>query len=193
MTTPNKTPLQPIAAQDWPAALADLETDFAGRLNVYRTMAYNPALLRAWTALRQHIVLDTALGQERSEVVILRAAKHLKSSYEGAHHLWRARALEMADVRIASMQGPLFEMLANDAVIAAAVDELMQNARLQPATRDALLELVGTEATLDLMATVGFYSTLAFIVNTFDTPLDEDVAAELKGHPLAEMNIEAET
>ena len=37
---------------------------------------------------------------------------------------------------------------------------------------------------LDLIATVGFYTTLAFIVNSFDTPLDADIAEALARRPL---------
>ena len=34
------------------------------------------------------------------------------------------------------------------------------------------------------MATVGFYSTLGFILNTARTPLDAHIASELKAAPL---------
>lgn len=183
---PHTNGLPPLAVDAWPSELSDLADDFAGRLNVYRTMAHHPALVRAWTALRQHIVLDTALGRTRSEVVILRAATHLNSAYEWNHHLSRARAIGMEDARIASMRGAPSDMAAEDAVLATAVDELMESARLRPPTRDALMSLVGPQATLDLFATVGFYSTLGFIVNTFDTPLDALAAADIQGHPLTE-------
>lgn len=65
-------PLPPISDADWPQEIADLSGGFAGQLNVYRTMAHDPALLRAWAGLRQHIVRDSALGLELVEVVILR-------------------------------------------------------------------------------------------------------------------------
>ncbi len=186
MPQPETPALAPISSGDWPEAVADLQDSFAGRLNVYRVMAHHPALLRAWVDLRQHVVQDTALGRERSEIVILRAATHVKSSYEWNHHLSRARALGMADHRIASMRGATSEMDPADAVLAAAVDDLMQGARLQPQTKAALLGLVGIEGTLDLFATVGFYSTLGFIVNTFETPLDDAVASEVSDHPLSQ-------
>ncbi len=186
MAQPHSHSLQPVPPADWPAALTDLEADFAGRLNVYRTMAHHPALVHAWTALRQHIVLDTALGRDRSEVVILRTAHNLNSLYEWAHHLSRARKLGMSDQRIASLRTTPTQMARDDAIIATAVDEVMETARLAPATLHSLSELVGKHAVLDLFATVGFYSTLAFIVNTFETPLDKAVAADILGHPLAE-------
>jgi hypothetical protein len=36
----------------------------------------------------------------------------------------------------------------------------------------------------DLMATVGFYSTLGFILNTAKTPLDSEIAGDLAAAPL---------
>lgn len=177
--------LSPLPQDAWPEVLSDLEDVFAGRLNVYRTMAHHPELLRAWTDLRQHVVLDTSLGRARSEVVILRAATHLKSAYEWTHHVSRARKIGLSDARIASLRLSPQQMQPDDAIIAQAVDDLIAQARLTPATHAALHGLVGHQGTLDLFATVGFYSTLAFIVNTFETPLDDAVAAELSDDPLA--------
>ncbi|MGD9864579.1 MAG: carboxymuconolactone decarboxylase family protein [Pseudodonghicola sp.] len=179
------TRFPPLSDADWPGEIADLAQGFAGRLNVYRVMAHNPALLRAWTGLRQHVVIDNALGAQRSEVAILRTGVRLGSSYEWNQHISRARACGMADARIASIAGPLSEMTAEDAVIAGAVDELFRDKRLSEARQTALLDLVGTAGLFDLIATVGMYSTLGYILNSCDTPLDDDVAAELAAQPFA--------
>ncbi|OAN80886.1 carboxymuconolactone decarboxylase [Jannaschia sp. EhC01] len=176
--------LSPLPSDAWPDALADLEDAFAGRLNVYRTMAHHPDLVRAWANLRQHVVLDTSLGPAASEVVILRAGARLNSDYEWGHHVSRARVLGFEDARIASLRGPLNAMAPDDATLARAVDEVIDQSRLSPETLAALSGVVGPQGVLDLFATVGFYSTLAFIVNTFDTPLDPAVADELSARPL---------
>ncbi|GAB5445363.1 carboxymuconolactone decarboxylase family protein [Gymnodinialimonas sp.] len=176
--------LQPLPVPAWPEALSDLVDTFAGRLNVYRTMAHHPALVRAWADLRQHVVLDSSLGPARSEVVILRAATRLNSTYEWDHHVSRARAIGFDDARIASLRGPLTAMAPEDATIALAVDEVTDAARLSPETLADLTALTGAQGVLDLFATVGFYSTLAFIVNTYHTPLDRAVADELAARPL---------
>ena len=57
-----KSPCPPLGDDQWPVSIADLNDDFAGALNVYRTMAHHPDLLRAWAPLRMHIVKDTALA-----------------------------------------------------------------------------------------------------------------------------------
>lgn len=174
----------PLPDAGWPSELGDLIDGFAGKLNVYRVMAHNPSLLRAWVDLREHVVRNSALGRVRSEIVILRTGVRLQSAYEWSHHVSRARASGIDDRRIASLRGSTDEMGPEDAVLAKGVDEVLSAAKLSSATTKQLMDLVGKEGVLDLMATVGFYATLAFIVNTFETPLDTAIVEELAERPL---------
>lgn len=180
----HKLACPPLTDADWPEEIADMLSGFAGGLNVYRTMAHNPALLRAWADLREHVVNRTALGRLGSEVVILRTGLRLGSSYEWQQHVARARKCGIDDARILSLRGPVAAMAPEDAVLAQAVDELFARARLRPETARALSDRVGIAGAMDLMATVGFYSTLGYILNTAHTPLDDDIAAELAARPL---------
>ncbi|SDE81365.1 carboxymuconolactone decarboxylase family protein [Limimaricola pyoseonensis] len=177
------TGIAPLPDADWPAEITDMLPGFAGRLDVYRVMAHHPALLRAWADLRQHVVVDTSLGLEFSEVVILRTGHRHGSAYEWGHHVSRARKLGMSEDRIASIAGPLEAMAPADAVIAGAVDELLQASRVSAARRAAVEDLVGRKGLFDLMATVGFYTTLAFLANSTDLELDEGIRAELDERP----------
>lgn len=171
------SPLPPLADEQWPDDIADLRAGFAGALNVYRVMAHHPALLRAWAPLRQHVVKETTLGPERSEVVILRTAHRFGSAYEWAHHVSRARKLGFSDERILALRGlPEGE----DGLIVRAVDALLDDRKLAPKLEDDLASAIGREGVLDLIATVGFYSVLGYILMTYDTPLDADIAAELE-------------
>ncbi|AVA24216.1 carboxymuconolactone decarboxylase family protein [Rhizobium sp. NXC24] len=181
VTPKARSSCQPVSDENWPAEIADMRAGFAGALNVYRTMAHHPNLLKAWAPLRQHIVKDSALGPVRSELVILRTAHRMRSSYEWAHHVSRSRALGIGDERIQAMSGcPQGE----DALIAMAVDALFDEARLPPGIERELCATIGRSAVFDLMATVGFYTVLGFILMTFDTPLDDEVAAEIAKRPL---------
>ncbi|MGH1464525.1 MAG: carboxymuconolactone decarboxylase family protein [Cognatishimia sp.] len=178
-----KQEFTPISDQDWPLEIAEMLTGFAGGLNVYRTMAHHPALLKAWSDLREHVVNQTSLGAERSEVVILRTGKRLGSSYEWHQHIVRARKTGLDDPRIARIAGPLGTIEGEDLVLTTAVDELFSHSYLTDSTVAELRQLVGKQGILDLIATVGFYTTLGFILNTFATPLDESILHELKENP----------
>lgn len=174
-------PCPPLTDAEWPPEIDDLRDGFAGKLNVYRVMAHHPALVRAWAPLRQHVVRDSALGPERSEVVILRCAARMGSAYEWAHHVSRARVLGFSDDRIAALKGaPEGE----DGLIARAVDALFDMRRLPPGLEADLSATLGTKAAIDLIATVGFYSVLGYLLMTYDTPIDADVVAEMVRAPL---------
>lgn len=175
------SPCPPLSDADWPDEIADLLGGFAGALNVYRTMAHHPALLRAWAPLRQHIVKESALGPVRSEVVILRAAHRMGSAYEWTHHVSRARALGMSDARIAALRAtPEGE----DGLIADAVDALFDQHRLPPGMEAELARAIGRHAVIDLIAMTGFYSVLGYLLMTYGTPIDDDVRAEMIRAPL---------
>lgn len=176
------SPCPPLSNENWPDEIVDMLPGFAGALNVYRTMAHHPALLKAWAPLRQHIVKDSVLGPVRSEVVILRAAYRMGSTYEWAHHVSRARALGMTDARIRAIgETPEGE----DALIAEAVDALFDLRRLPADLEKRLSDLISQQGVFDLIATVGFYSVLGYMLMTYDTPIDEAVAKELAESPLS--------
>ncbi|MGR3378915.1 carboxymuconolactone decarboxylase family protein [Salipiger abyssi] len=172
---------QPLSDEDWPEAALALREGFAGKLNVYRVMAHHPALLNAWAPLRKHVVQDSALGLERSEVVILRTAHRFGSAYEWAHHVSRARNLGFPDGRIAALRG---SPEGEDGLIARAVDALIDQRRLSPELDAELVAALGREAVFDLIATVGFYSVLGYLLMSYDTPIDDAVAAEMTEAPL---------
>ena len=174
-------PCQPIIDAEWPFEIADLRDGFAGKLNVYRVMAHHPDLLRSWAPLRRHVVQESALGPERSEVVILRAACRMGSDYEWSHHVSRARKLGFSDERIAAIRDvPKGE----DGLVARGVDALFDQRRLPEELDRELAERLGRKAVFDLIATVGFYSVLGYLLMTYATPIDADVAAEMTARPL---------
>lgn len=172
--------LPPLTDAQWPPELADLLKGFAGGLNVYRVMAHHPALVRAWTDLRNHIVTQNALTPTQQEIVILRAGHRFGSAYEWAHHVVRGRAAGLSDERIAHARAAKDRLRDDniDDVLMAAVDHLMDSGQLPITLREKLMNQIGANGVLDLMATVGMYSTLAFILKTFEVPIDAGIAEQ---------------
>lgn len=182
--------VEPLNDDKWPPELEDMLSGFAGGLNVYRTMAHHPALLRAWADFREHVVNCSALAQDDLEIIILRTGHRLNSEYEWSQHIDRARRRGVSDARIASVRGLLSDMTENDALLCSAVDQLFDQHRLAEDTLKAVVHHFGKPAVFDLMATVGFYSTLGFILNSFETPLDQDIRARLEALPLGDARVE---
>lgn len=178
---PDSPLLPPLTDAEWPDAVAHLLPGFAGRLNVYRVMAHNPALLAAWERLRNHVVLESALTPQQSEVVILRTGHRWAAPYEWAHHVVRGRATGLSDARIeaARHEPASWDAGSEDAALMGAVDSLLDDGKLSTAQVADLQARIGTVAVLDVMATVGMYTTLAFLVQTFATPVEPEIAAQL--------------
>lgn len=174
----------PIGDADWPEAVADMREGFAGKLNVYRVMAHNPALLRAWATLRQHVVIDSALTEQQKEMVILRTGHRWRSRYEWAHHVYRGSKVGLSDFRIAraAMEPDDWGAIDDeDVALLRATDALLVDGRLSAALQTRLGQFLSDAAIIDIMATIGMYTTLAFLVNSFATPIDEDVRAFATG------------
>ena len=173
--------LAPLGDAEWPGEVAHLLPGFAGRLNVYRVMAHHPALLAAWERLRNHVVIDSELTPQQSEIVILRTGHRWQAPYEWAHHVVRGRATGLSEVRIAAARRDpaQWDAGSEDAALMAAVDALLDDGRLAPAQLADLQARIGTKAVLDVMATVGMYTTLAFLVQSFRTPIEPEIAAQL--------------
>ena len=170
-----------LTDEQWPAEIADLLGGFAGDLNVYRVMAHSPALVRAWAPLRRHLVQESALAAEWREIVILRVGHRWGSAYEWGHHVVRARGLGMDPARVerARLEPGAWPAELFDSVLMAAVDTLLDEGRLSPGQIGALADRLPGPAIIEVMALVGMYTTLAFLVRTFDTPLEARIVAEL--------------
>lgn len=169
--------LEPLDDAEWPEEIRHLLAGFAGRLNVYRVMAHNPALLAAWEALRNHVVLNSALTPQQSEIVILRVGVRRRSDYEWAHHVLRGLQAGLDQARILATREPACEPLkGDDAVLIAVVDELVDDGRLPADLLERCTARVGAAGVLDIMATIGMYFTLSCILKTFAVPQEEEVS-----------------
>lgn len=179
MADPASSPLRltPLADADWPMTATHLREGFAGRLNIYRVMAHRPELLTAWETLRNHVVLANALPASSLEHVILRTGFRWGSRYEWAHHVARGRAAGLDDDMIARAAAPPPDIKPRtaDERLLVAVDQLLDTGRLEEELGVMLVRDFGVAGVLDLLATVGMYTTLAFIANSFDPPIDADV------------------
>lgn len=167
--------LHPIPDADWPVEIEHMRNGFAGRLNVYRVMAHHPALLQAWENFRDHVVRQSKLTPQQSEIIILRTGHRHRSSYEWAHHVARGLAVGLTRERIDAIRA--IPDTPEDRMLVAAVDALIDDGKIAGPLATKLREALGVPAMLDLMATVGMYTTLAFLIESFDIPIEPEIAA----------------
>lgn len=178
-------PFDPIDDKNWPVALADMRGGFATQLNVYRVMAHHPALLRAWTNMRNHVVRGNSLPDDDLEIVILRTGVRRGSAYEWAHHVVRGRKIGLSDAQIVAVaEGPSATASERHRLLMKAVDELVDGSALGRESTAALSQVYGAAGVFDVIAAVGMYTTLSYILKSFDTPIDDDVTRALAAVPL---------
>jgi 4-carboxymuconolactone decarboxylase len=175
--------LRYLPVADWDTSLASVVEDMHGRpLNVHGLMAHHPALLLAWWKLRNHVISGGALGPKLGEMVILRAAHHLKNDYEWSSHVLRAADAGLTNEeikRIADAALTDSHWLQKEFQILVLVDELFEMRAISPATLASLDDNFTAQELMDLMAIQGFYSILGAMLNTWPTPLDQHLADAL--------------
>jgi alkylhydroperoxidase family enzyme len=176
MSQPVPARLSPLDEANWAPALEATRTGFGAVLNVHRMMAHHPELLAAWTPLRQHIAAGGTLTPRHRELIILRVAALSGVAYEWHHHVARG---SLAGIGPAEIEAVRIEK-ANDwpddqeAALLAATDELFQGLAVGDDGWAALTRLFSVPQILDLIVTVGMYTTLAMFINTTGVQIEAE-------------------
>lgn len=172
----------PLPVNQWDVALQDIVADMHGQpINVHKLMAHHPDLLRAWWNFRNHAVSGGALGSRLGELVILRVAVHMKAWYEWASHVDRSLACGLSLVEIKRVkQGAVAPgWTQQEQAVLQAVDELVSEHAIAPATLTTLQQACTLQQILDLISIQGMYVILAGMINSFGLELDASVQKRL--------------
>jgi AhpD family alkylhydroperoxidase len=163
---PNATQAVPERRDDRPKAL-----------NGLGTMARYPALARAYHTFNGHVLYATTLSARQRELLVLRVASLRHCRYEWAQHVVLARDVGLADEEIDRVaqgpEAPGWQGL--DRAMLAAVDELVEGAKVSDATWSTLAAELDEHQLMDLVFTVGAYDVLAMAFESFGVELDDDL------------------
>jgi 4-carboxymuconolactone decarboxylase len=146
-------------------------------LNIYRTLAAHPKLLKRWGVFGTHVLYKSTLPARERELLILRTGWLCRSEYEWGQHVVIARAAGVTDEEIERvMEGPDAEGWAPfDAELVRAADELHNDSFISDATWEALSERFDTQQLIDVIFAVGQYHIVSMALNTLGVQLDEGV------------------
>lgn len=167
--------LKPLAPQQWDASIHDIREQLGVPPNVHATIANHPALLKAWMAFRNHMVHGVTMDRRDLEIVILRTAHSAKAKYEWLHHAQIALEYGLTPEQVDQIAEDVEtgDWSARDKLLLAAADECAHDHQISAATRDGLLEHFSAPQMLDLLFTIGMYTTLALMIKTLEVPMDE--------------------
>ena len=146
-------------------------------LNIFRTLAHHPKLLKRWMVFGAHVLAKSTLPPRERELAILRIGWRCGSEYEWGQHVAIGRATGLSDDEIRRVakgpEAPGWNPF--DAAILRAVDELHDDSFLSDASWNALTAQWSTEQLIDLIFAVGQYTLVSMALNSLGVQLDAGV------------------
>ena len=159
---------------DQQAALAPVRDGKLGALNIFRTLAHAPKALTAFLGWGSYILSRrNALPARERELAILRTGFNCGAGYEWTQHcpIGLEAGLTGAEI-LAIKQGPDDASWSPiDRAILTACDELTRDFHVGDATWAALAPL-GDKPRMDLVMTVGQYTQVSMMLNSYGVQLD---------------------
>jgi alkylhydroperoxidase family enzyme len=150
-------------------------------LNIFATLARNPALLRRWLVFASHVLAKNSLPQRDRELLILRTGWRCSSQYEFSQHAVIALRCDIDAGEVERTKLPIDAggWSEHDAALLRAADELHDDARIGDATWQTLAATLTDEQLLDAIFTVGNYHIVSFALNSCGVELDAGVPPAL--------------
>ena len=149
-------------------------------LNIFRTLAHAPKALAAFLGWGNYILSRrNCLTPRDRELVILRTGWLCKSGYEFAQHTRIGKACGISDEEIARIKaGPdTAGWSPLESAMLRAADELVSDHFVTSETWDALAGL-GDKGRMDLVMTVGQYTQVSMMLNSFGIQLEDGDMAD---------------
>ena len=165
--------LRPLEPDEWGEDVRDLLG--AGSLNILRTMAHHPHLLRPFLAFAATLALRGSLPRRDSELLALRAAANCRSAFEWGHHVAYALAAGLEEAEIQKVaSAPRDESWSpRDRLLLRCADELHREQQLSDATWDALRAEFDDAQLVEIPFVVGNYTMLSMVANATGVPVED--------------------
>ena len=144
-------------------------------LNIFRTLAHAPKALTAFLGWGNYILSKrNALSPRDRELVILRTGYNCRSGYEWTQHKRIGLDCGLTEDEIARIKtGPDAEGWNDlDRAMLRATDDLTGNHFVTDASWNALAPL-GDKGRMDLVMTVGQYTQVSMILNSFGIQVED--------------------
>lgn len=161
--------------EDQKAALAPLMGERTP-LNIFRTLARAPKALPRFLEWGGYVLSRrNSLAEREREIAILRVGYLCRSGYEFTQHVRIARQAGVTAEEIAAIkQGPEAALWsAADKALIRACDELHRDQFVSDAVWAELAAHFDQKQCMDLVFTVGQYTQVSMMLNTFGVQLDE--------------------
>lgn len=144
-------------------------------------MLHSPEVMSRARAMGDYLRFTSRLPPKQSELVILMAARSWTQQYEWAVHypiaLKAGVTVEVARA-IAERRRPS-DLAADDAALYDFCDELLRTQAVGDATYARMVQAFGEPGVVDTVGILGYYTMLAMMLNTAQTPPPDNGAPRL--------------
>lgn len=174
MTTTATVRIPPLPADDPVAtALGAVPGREGPPLNIFRTLARNEELFKAFSRLGGHLLRRGAVPAREREIVILRVGWRCGSEYEYGQHtvIGRAAGLTEDEVRRIAVDG-VSGWSDDDAALLLMSDELCRDDVVSDETWKKLSARWSEEDMLELLVLAGYYQLVSGMLNSAGVALE---------------------
>lgn len=176
--------IAPIPVDEWNEEQSELVAPMVARgpvLNIFRTLLNHPAALKGFLAWGSYILSRrNTLPARQREIAVLRTGFLCRCGYEWTQHVPIGQRAGLTDAEIEAIKqgsdAPGWS--AADAVLIRASDELHHDQFVSETTWRVLGEHFTVRQCMDLVFTVGQYTQVSMLLNSFGVQLDEGQALD---------------
>lgn len=146
-----------------------------GTLNILRTLAHHPTLLRPFLAFATALAREGALSRRDHELLALRVIWHCQSEFEWGHHAAFARTAGLGDEEIRRIVlGPDAPGWSErDRVLLRAADQLHARQQIDDDVWRRLAAEYGETQLVEIPFVVGQYAMLSMVANATGVALED--------------------
>jgi 4-carboxymuconolactone decarboxylase len=176
-TGPDRLPLPAELTADQQLAMDKVAAGPRGRLiEPFIPLLRAPELMTRLQLVGEYLRFGSGLPGHLIELVILIVARRWDQDYEWGHHVPLARAAGLDETVIAAIRDGHSPISGADDVLAVwqFVTELDEHHAVTDPTFDGAMRRVGDTGVVELIVTVGYYTTLAMTMNAARTPVPDD-------------------
>ncbi|MEO5839875.1 MAG: carboxymuconolactone decarboxylase family protein [Acidimicrobiales bacterium] len=155
-------------------------------LNILLTLAHNDQLIGPFLQWAGALAVHGALDRRDAELLALRAAWNCQSEFEWGHHVEYAEhfGLHRDEIDRVPLGADAPGWMPHQAAVLRAADELHSAALISDSTYAELTATFNPAQLIELVMTVGQYTMLSMVANTFEVAMEPGLESLPSREPL---------